>query len=174
MVQPPGGDPPGAFYRPDTLSADNSIGLLMRRAQQSLLQQVDRALLPHDLTHAQWVPLFRLLRGDCGTVAELAREAALDPGAMTRALDRLEARGLVQRVRSLQDRRVVQIALTEAGRAAAAVVPAVLSQVMNAHLAGFSQDEWLQLLGLLRRVVSNGAALRDGKCDIADSVPEAD
>ena len=53
-------------------------------------------------------------------------------------------------------------------------MPAVLSQVMNAHLAGFSQDEWLQLLGLLRRVVSNGAALRDGKCDIADSTREAD
>ncbi len=162
MAQTHPAEAPAEFYRSDTLSADNSIGMLMRRAQQSLLQQVDRALLPHELTHAQWVPLFRLSRGGCDTVAELAREAALDPGAMTRALDRLEARGLVRRGRSQQDRRVVQIALTDAGRAAAAVVPVVLSQVMNAHLAGFSQAEWEQLLGLLGRVVANGAALRDG------------
>ena len=52
------------------------------------------------------------------TAAELARACHLDAGAMT-LLDRLEAKGLCQRERSAADRRVVNIALTEAGKAAA-------------------------------------------------------
>ena len=50
-----------------------------------LLLQVDRRLAEHDLTHAQWLPLYRIARGDCDTMAALARDQSLDPGAMTRA-----------------------------------------------------------------------------------------
>ena len=52
----------------------------------------------------------------------------------------------------------MQIALTDAGRAAAALVPAVLCEVMNAHLADFSDAEWQLLLGFLHRMAANGAA----------------
>jgi len=79
---------------------------------------------------------------------------------MTRALDRLEAKGLVARVRSSEDRRVVNLELTDAGREVAAVVPAVLAEVLNLHLAGFSHDEWRALLGMLKRMRANGDALR--------------
>lgn len=154
-------DPLPSFYRAETLVPENSFGLLMKRVLQSLLWQIDRALQPHDLTHAQWIPLYWLARGGGSTVAELARDAALDPGATTRTLDRLEAKSLVRRVRSSQDRRVVRIELTDAGRAAAALVPAVLSDVLNAHLAGFTAVEWQQLIALLQRMVANGAALRE-------------
>ncbi len=153
--------PAAAFYTPDTLRPDNSVGLLMKRAVQSMLLNIDRGLVPHDLTHAQWLPLYRINRGGCHTIAALARDQAMDPGAMTRAVDRLEAKGLLRRVRSLQDRRVVLLELTDAGREAARHVPPVLVGVLNAHLAGFSQDEWQQLVALLTRVVANGDALRE-------------
>lgn len=151
---------PANFYSPATLCPETSLGLLIKRVMQSLSLQIDRRLLAHDLTHAQWLPLYRLAQGGCGTMAALARDQSLDPGAMTRALDRLEAKGLLRRERSLQDRRVVQLALTDAGREASALVPPVLSEVLNAHLAGFSEAEWQLLLGLLGRMVSNGEALR--------------
>ena len=153
--------PPVAFYDAQTLRPGKSVGLLMKRVTQSLAQQIDRRLAPHDLTHAQWLPLYRIARGECDTMAALARDQALDPGAMTRALNRLEAKGLVRRERSLQDRRVVKLELTDAGRAAAQVVPPVLAEVLNAHLAGFSTAEWQQLIDLLQRMVVNGDALRD-------------
>ncbi|OYU99290.1 MAG: MarR family transcriptional regulator [Burkholderiales bacterium PBB5] len=149
------------FYDGDTLRPKDSVGLLMKRAMQSFSLQVDRRLAPHDLTHAQWLPLYWLARGECDTIAALARNQALDPGAMTRALDRLEAKGLLKRVRSQQDRRVVHLELTDDGRRTAALVPPVLAEVLNAHLAGFSHDEWQQLVHLLQRVVANGEALRD-------------
>jgi len=156
---------PVDFYSPDSLRSDNSLGRLLKQVVQSLRQQVDRHLVVHDLTHAQWLPLYRIAQGDCDTMAALARDQALDPGAMTRALDRLEAKGLVRRVRSLQDRRVVKLELTDAGRAASQHVPPVLSAVFNAHLAGFTEAEWLQLLSLLARMAANGEALRDAAKD---------
>ena len=153
--------PPANFYSAESLRPDNSLGRLMKRVMQSLLLQVDRRLAEHDLTHAQWLPLYRIAQGECDTMAALARDQALDPGAMTRALDRLEAKGLLRRERSLQDRRVVKLALTETGRAASQHVPPVLAEVLNAHLAGFTPAEWRQLLALLERMVVNGDALRD-------------
>ncbi len=148
------------FYSADGYKQEESCGYLMKSVMASISHQVDRRLVGHDLTHAQWVPLFKLAHGECGTVAELARTLQSDPGAMTRALDRLEAKGLVARVRSSEDRRVVNLELTEAGREVAAVVPAVLAEVLNLHLAGFTESEWRSLLSMLTRMRANGEALR--------------
>ena len=153
--------PPADFYTAESLRQETSVGFLIKRVMQSVLLQVDRRLAAHDVTHAQWLPLYRLSRGECDTMAALARDQALDPGAMTRALDRLEAKGLIRRERSLQDRRVVKLELTEAGQAVSLLVPAVLAEVMNAHLAGFAESEWRVLVDLLQRMVANGDALRD-------------
>ena len=154
-----------SFYSAGSLRADDSIGLLTKRAMQSIVLQVDRRLAPHDLTHAQWVPLYKLAKGHCSTMAGLARDVALDPAAMTRALDRLEAKGLLKRVRSTEDRRVVNLELTEEGERIAELVPAVLAEVFNAHLAGFTKAEWTTLVSLLQRLVANGDALREAKED---------
>jgi len=166
---------PASFYTAESLQPETSVGLLMKRVMQSLMLQIDRRLLAHDLTHAQWLPLYHLAKGGCDTMAALARDQSLDPGAVTRALDRLEAKGLLRRVRSLQDRRVIKLELTDAGREVSRHVPAVLAEVLNAHLAGFQEAEWQVLLGLLQRMVANGdalrEALRDGLRDPAKDAP---
>lgn len=159
--------PPASFYSAESLRPEGTIGLLMKRVMQSVLLQIDRRLAVHDLTHAQWLPLYRISRGGCDTMAALARDQSLDPGAMTRALDRLEAKGLVRRERSQQDRRVIKLELTDSGRAVSQHVPAVLAEVLNAHLAGFAESEWLMLNDLLQRMLANGEALRDCGKDLA-------
>jgi DNA-binding MarR family transcriptional regulator len=151
---------PTVFYRPDNYQPDESAAYLMRRILTCMAAEVDHALEPRDLTHAQWVPLFKLHLGNASTVAELARECQLDTGAMTRLLDRLEAKGLVTRVRSSEDRRVVNLELTKEGREAARHIPTVLCKVQNAFLQGLSIEEWQQLKDLLRRVLANGLALQ--------------
>ena len=157
--------PPAAFYDAEMLRPENSYGMLMRTVLTSIILQVDRKLAAHDLTHAQWVPLYKLAHGECATMAELSRALQTDAGSMTRALDRLEAKGLVQRVRSTSDRRVVNLELTEAGRQISKEVPGVLSEVLNAHLAGFDEAEWHTLLDLLRRLRANGDLLRQAAGD---------
>jgi len=149
------GLPAGMFYCATSYTPEASVGHMMRRVLGSIAQEVERQLEPTGLTNAQWVPLFKLALGRASTVAELARECQLDAGGMTRLLDRLEAKGLCRRVRSSEDRRVVNLELTPEGAEAAKEIPEVLSRVQNAHLAGFSEDEWKTLSGLLNRMLDN-------------------
>jgi DNA-binding MarR family transcriptional regulator len=148
-----------AFYCAGDYVPEDSVGYMIRRVLASVAHEVERQLVASDLTNAQWVPLLKLFMGRASTVAELARECQLDAGAMTRLLDRLEAKGLCRRVRSVEDRRVVNIELTVEGRQAAAGIPEVLSRVQNAHLAGFSLEEFEILKAFLRRMLDNAQAL---------------
>jgi DNA-binding MarR family transcriptional regulator len=148
------------FYRAEDYQPDESVGYLMRRILALIAHGVERELEPTGLTNAQWVPLLKLHMGCCSTVAELARQCDLDAGSMTRLLDRLEAKQLCCRVRSSDDRRVVNLELTEAGRVAARQIPGILSRVQNAHLAGFSVQEWEILKGYLRRMLDTAQGLQ--------------
>lgn len=148
------------FYRAEGYKPDDSIGYLMRRIIALIAQGVERELEPKGLTNAQWVPLLKLYMGRASTVAELARTCELDAGSMTRLLDRLEAKQLCRRVRSSDDRRVVNLELTDAGRTAAQEIPAILSRVQNAHLAGFSVEEWQTLKSYLRRILDNAQTIQ--------------
>ena len=150
-----------AFYAPGQYTPAQSVGYLMRKVLSSILSQADAQLAPHDVTYVQYLPLYKLMHcSECDTVATLARELEIDAGAMTRSLDRLEAKGLVRRERSTADRRVVHLVLTDAGREVAAQVPGVLADVLNGHLSDFSQDEWQLMLRFLQRMLTNGEALR--------------
>jgi DNA-binding MarR family transcriptional regulator len=153
--------PRSGFYTGSAYCAEESVGYLMKRIVLSVVHQADKRLGVHGLTSAQWAPLLRIQKEGVATVAELARWTLMDAGAMTRMLDRLEKKGLCRRVRSTEDRRVVQVELTPEGQLAIANVPAVLADVMNSMLAGFSTEEWQNLKSYLQRMVVNGEALRE-------------
>ncbi len=164
-----------SFYAPGQYSPQQSVGYLMRKVLGSILSQADARLALHDVTYVQYLPLYKLLHCEAAgaTVAALARELEVDAGAMTRALDRLETKGLVQRERSTTDRRVVHLTLTPEGRAVAELVPGVLAKVLNGHLRGFSHAEWQQMLQLLQRMLANGEALRPGAAPESAQSPAA-
>ena len=151
---------PADFYRAEGYATEESVGYLMRRIISLVSQGIERELEPSGLTNAQWVPMFKLYMGCASTAAELARQCELDAGSMTRLLDRLEAKQLCSRVRSSDDRRVVNLELTDAGRAAAQEIPAVLCGVQNALLAGFSAEEWQTLKSYLRRMLDTAQNLQ--------------
>lgn len=154
------------IYDAHQLNPENSVGYLMRKVLSSIRTQADAQLASHDLTYAQWLPLFKLALREQATVASLARDLETDPASMTRALDRMEAKGLVVRERSTVDRRVVQLHLTPEGQRIAALVPPVLADVLNGHLSDFSHEEWQLLLSMLRRMLANGEALRQKSAPI--------
>jgi DNA-binding MarR family transcriptional regulator len=151
------GQPPvsEAFYKRGTFNREASVGYMMRRIVGIMTHQVDKRLESHGLTHAQWTPLFLINQGRASTLAELSRDLQVDAGALTRTLDRLEAKGLCRRERSTEDRRVVNLSLTPQGEVATAPVPAVLCGVSNSLLEGFTHEEWQTLMLLLRRMMAN-------------------
>jgi DNA-binding MarR family transcriptional regulator len=152
--KPPAGDSQ-KFYSGDRWSAEESVGYLIRQTMSALNRAAETEMRPHGLTAVQWAPLMIISRGGNPTAASLARDLNTDTGAMTRMLDRLEAKGLLTRSRSVQDRRVVVLTLTDQGRELTTRIPHHLARVYNQHLTGFTNDEFLQLKVFLRRIIAN-------------------
>ena len=76
-----------------------------------------RALMKsHGLTGPQLALLNELARSGALMTGEIARRGYISQATVTTILDRLEKRGLVQRVRKPPDKRKVMVSLTDAGR----------------------------------------------------------
>jgi DNA-binding MarR family transcriptional regulator len=146
---------PVDFYRGDDWHFEESIGYLLRQAVAAVARGAETEMRSCGLTAVQWAPLMMISRGGAATAANLARELNTDTGAMTRMLDRLEAKGLLCRTRSSSDRRVVELTLTDSGRSAVERIPFNLSRAYNAQLAGFTAAEFAVLKDLLRRLIQN-------------------
>jgi len=144
----------------DTGSSDleTSVGYYLTRARQAFVERMDQALAPLGLTAQQIGVMLLLARGEARTPLELSRRLAYDSGSMTRMLDRLERKGLLERSRSEADRRVIEIGLTGRGRDAADALPGLVAGEMNAQLAGFSADEVRTMTALLQRFIANTPA----------------
>jgi DNA-binding MarR family transcriptional regulator len=147
-----------SFYSndPDGLGPDHNVGLLLRQIHTLIHRVIDHKACPLGLTAHQWRPLLLIRYKRVDTPAELARALCIDTGAVTRALDRLEAKGFLQRERASDDRRVVKIVLTDAGMAVTSHILPLIADTLNLHLQGFSEDEFRMLLSLLKRMIANG------------------
>jgi len=157
------------YYRGEQYRTEDSVGFLMKQAVEMLSRALDARMAEYSLTDAQWRPLVLLWRAescaDSLTAAQIARSVGCDAGATTRMLDRLEDKGLLRRARSADDRRVQQLELTGPGRKVASIVPYVIADVLNAHLADLSRSDVEQLRDLLLRVLATGR--RDAQAAVA-------
>ena len=149
------------FYQAETYRVEDSVGYLVNRLAQTIARELDRRMIDLGLTDAQWKPMFMLYQGGCSTAADLSRIACHDTGAVTRLIDRLEAKDLLRRVRSADDRRVVNLELTDAGRKIAAEVPKIIADLANQVLTGFSDAEFAQFKDLLGRALTNARAISE-------------
>ena len=142
---------------------DLSVGYLMGRARASLLSGLDRELEHFGLSGMQFAVLKHLADGSARTASELCRFMQYDTGAMTRILDRLEAKGLVRRERSREDRRAVVLRLAPSGRTQLPRLTAAAVRVLEEHLAGFNRTEVEALKGYLGRMIDNGRTQGDNR-----------
>ncbi len=149
---------PAPLYRVADFCADDSIGYLIKRVRSMLSNAVEREIADSadaDVTYEQWGVLVAILRERGDTAADLARVLDCDTGSMTRMLDRLEAKGLILRTRSTDDRRRVRLELTASGKKKAERLVKAIVQVLNRHLDGFDVAELELFKGFLRRMLAN-------------------
>src|SRR3546814_1153906 len=109
---------PPLMNAPSFPNSGASLGLLFRQLRDAMWarMKLELANAGHDLAFSQYVTLKKLAIGSTG-VTDLARAAELNPGAMTRLLARLEAKGLVARPADPPARRALNPDLTAAGPA---------------------------------------------------------
>ena len=99
-----------------------------------------------------------LATGATPTAADLCRQLNYDTGSMTRMLSRLERKGVIVRRPSDEDRRIVRLHITPAGRKLYPKLRDVVIRVLNHLTADFSADEVRVASDLLRRMRGNLAA----------------
>ena len=107
---------------------------------------------PGELRDAQYALLFSLVGGSASSLTELAEAADLSPAAATEMLDALAKAGLVQRVRSDHDRRVVLSSLTERGLALVQDRRRRMEPRWNEAFAQFSDEDLLTAAAVLDKL----------------------
>jgi DNA-binding MarR family transcriptional regulator len=138
-------------YSKDNFHLTESVGFFLNRARNTLVMEMDAALKELNITSQQMGILLLLTRGVATTPYELSTALGIDTGLMTRMLDKLEAKGLLTRSRGVDDRRVVNLALTQKGKETAERIPEVAPTVLNRRLRHFSNEEFAEFRRLLAK-----------------------
>jgi DNA-binding MarR family transcriptional regulator len=142
-------------YRPESYLARSSVGYLLKRAHLLMLDQLEPVVAGSDITITQWVVMMHLREGLAINASDLCTQLRHDSGALTRLIDQLETRGLVQRERSREDRRAVQLRMTDAGlQILVPLLPKVVDKI-NFALRDFSRAEADELNRLLSKLIGS-------------------
>lgn len=141
--------------REDSFLRVHHLAFALSKARNLLRAEVDAALAGADVSSSDFGALLLMSRGMGGSSAELSKHLDVDPGFITRVVDRLEGQGLVRRDRDTPDRRVINLTLTEAGHRIASRLAVVETEVLNRRLSDFAPDEFARLCGLLGKLIEN-------------------
>ncbi len=95
---------------------EDSTGHLLLCIGSEMKRQFAQTVEEYGVTTQQCLPLMALYRGTCDTPTQIAKAIGIDLGGVSRLTDRLERKGLVQRVSDEQDKRSVRVELTKEGR----------------------------------------------------------
>ncbi len=142
--------------RPELDTASLGVVIRIMGLYRRFLRDATRALEPLDLELWEYDVLSALRRqGRPFTLSatRLARQTDLSSGAMTNRIDRLEERGLVRRAQDADDRRGVNVSLTQKGVREINRAIQHRLEAAETSLAALSDEERIELAALLRKVV---------------------
>lgn len=134
---------------------DESIGFIISRTHRKLSNYLTRKFKPYDITPEQWGVLNRLWDKDGISQKEISEITIKDQTTLTRILDKLEWKGLIERQTSPDDRRSFLIFLTEAGRSLKDKLVPIAGEALDEALQGLSEEEIKQLKVLLNKIFMN-------------------
>ncbi len=138
----------------ELLPFDTSVGYQVRITHRALQRHLQQKIEPFGVTPGMWYFLRALWHEDGLTQRELSDiVGTMEPTTLT-AIRSMEAKGLVTRVRSEQDRRKINIHLTPRGQALRDELLPLARQVVEDAVEGFTDDErdnLMRYLSLMQR-----------------------
>lgn len=129
------------------------LGILLGRSNSLKDRLLDQHLESDGVTAAQFKVLVIMAQWDVDTPAELCRHLSLDSGSMTRMLDRLEQKKLLQRRRCEADRRQIRLALTPEGKRLADRLPHIGADALNQLVGALEPSEVAELERILMKIL---------------------
>jgi DNA-binding MarR family transcriptional regulator len=135
----------------ENLKLDNQLCFALYAATHSLTRAYRSALELSGITYTQYLVMLVLWENNNISVGKIAQRLELDSGTLTPMLKRLETAGLIKRVRNVDDERIVEISLTEAGNLLQHEIAHVQQGV--ACKTGLGIEDFKQLTDALHRLV---------------------
>lgn len=126
------------------------INYLLTTAQHNVFQLMSARLLPYDITPGQYGILNCLWRKETMNPKDMAQILGLETSTISGVLDRMQKKGLIDRVISPEDRRCVQVILTQKGIALEKPVLDAVAEVNQIVLSRFPQADAETLIDCLR------------------------
>ncbi|HEV2596604.1 MAG TPA: MarR family transcriptional regulator [Sphingomicrobium sp.] len=128
----------------------------------ALRKAFDRRACGHGVTRAQWKVLFRLNRNPGMRQIELADMLDIEPITLSRIIDRLEERDLVERLADPTDRRAWRLHVTAKAQPLIEKLKAIADEMLAEAFAGIDPKDieiTRQVLGRVRENASRVAPL---------------
>lgn len=147
----------------ETSQQDRDGAALDKRADGPIFQDIarfrtivfDSFLKPHDITMSQGWAILHLMREDGLRQADLADRLDVATVTTSKLIDRLEARGFVERRADAEDRRSKRIFATQKARALFEIMTETQREVSALANAGIDPEELAVTYRVLRRMRAN-------------------
>ena len=136
---------------------DNAIGFWIHRVYQASRNEMYRAFRAcgEDVTPEQWAVLIRLWERDARPQGELSDATFRDAPTMSRIIDGMAARGLVERRPHPDDGRVRVVHLTRHGKALQKKLVPVAEDIVARMVAGIDDRALVATRNALRAMFEN-------------------
>ncbi len=134
---------------------NESTSALTKKAASLFVRLSNQYLKKRKITHAYTPFLVQLWDKDGQTQAELHRKIGIEQPAAVRTLDRMERDRLIKRIRSVADRREVEIYLTAKAQRLREDVMSCALMINGVAVKGMSKTDKDLLQQLLKKVVEN-------------------
>jgi DNA-binding MarR family transcriptional regulator len=148
-------------------NTDEFIGVLISEVARLMRTVFDRRMHRLGLTRAQWLVLTRCHRRPGASQSELADMIEVEKATAGRLIDRLEAKGWVERRADADDRRIKRIYLTAEAERVHARIWRVAEATVDDALADLSERDAGQLRRLLDRVKGTLIGMAESPADPA-------
>jgi len=142
------------------------LWLVLMKAQRTLARHAKRSIEGLELCFSDFVILELLLHRGPQPVNAIGRRIELTSGAITTAVDRLEARGLVERTHDAQDRRVRTVSLTKEGQSQITAAFEQHKRSMNRAASGLTSGERASLIALVKKLGTTAEEQLRGASDV--------
>lgn len=133
---------------------DETLPMVLHRSLDAVMPEFRTLFARHDLTEQQWRVLRVLWEVERTSSAELAARTLLPATSLVGIIDRLETRGLVARVRSTTDRRVVYVTATSVGRSLGEEVIPHVDEINQRIRSTISKAEWTAMQSALEKIAA--------------------
>ncbi|AZY49763.1 MarR family winged helix-turn-helix transcriptional regulator [Bordetella avium] len=126
----------------------------LRRITRSIALHSRQLAAVSHITAPQLMCLRAVIASGPSTATAISREIHVSPSTVVGILDRLEDKGLIRRERGREDRRIVFVTATPAGRALASEAPSPLQKHLADALNALPELEQATITLSLERIVS--------------------